>query len=142
MSKGIRILIVMVVLVCLGRGAFATTVYWTDKSDNTIRRLDLNGGPIEPLIIPADGLGEARGIALDTFAGKMYWADNTNGKIQRANLDGSNIQDLVTDLTSLGDVELDLTAKKIYWTNVVSKLKTTQPLCGHEVDPRSRKRIQ
>jgi glucose/arabinose dehydrogenase len=51
----------------------------------------------------------------------MYWADAGADKIQRANLDGSGIENLVT--TGIGNpfgIALDLSAGKIYWTDVVS----------------------
>jgi hypothetical protein len=38
-----------------------------------------------------------------------------NGKIVRCNTDGSDVEDVVTDVVGVGDIELDLVNRKIYW---------------------------
>ena len=70
-------------------------MYWTDARARKIQRANLDGSNVEDLVT---GLGEPRGIALDSALGKMYWTDNFTDRIQSANLDGSNVQDVVTGL--------------------------------------------
>ncbi|MDP6545674.1 MAG: PEP-CTERM sorting domain-containing protein [Phycisphaerae bacterium] len=105
----------LLIVVCAGRRtAIADYVYWTDKKTNIIYRGNRDGsGPHTVLV---SGLGQARGLGLDIAGGKMYWSDADTGKIQRANLNGSDVEDLVTGLPFLGDVELDLAAEKVYWS--------------------------
>ena len=62
---------------------------------------------------------------MDVAGGKIYWTnDNYSGdgdgdKIQCANLDGTNVQDIVTEeLSYLNGIALDVTRKKIYWTQL------------------------
>ena len=82
-------------------------LYWTDASENTIKRSNLNGS--SPEVVVSAGLVAPDGIALDLAEGKIYWADAGTGKIQRANLNGSSVEDLVTDLVSPSGLALLLT---------------------------------
>lgn len=100
---------------------FAGEIYWTDRDGRTIRRGDMDGsGAAEILLTGADGLSEPRGLGLDVAGGKMYFADAGNGTIRRANLDGSQIHPLITGRPFLGDLELDVDAGKMYWTEIFS----------------------
>ena len=90
-------------------------VYWSDIDADKIQRATLDGSTIQDLVTMVRSFG----ITLDVQGGKMYWTnDFSGGKIQRANLDGSNIEDLVTTgLMDLADIELDIAAGKMYWTD-------------------------
>jgi V8-like Glu-specific endopeptidase/uncharacterized protein YjbI with pentapeptide repeats len=90
-------------------------VYWSDVGMDKIQRASLDGSNIQDLVRRV----KAYGITVDVQGGKMYWTnDFGGGKIQRGNLDGSNIEDLVTTgLIDLADIELDIAAGKMYWTD-------------------------
>ena len=102
-------------------------MYWTDRdklsvSDpearSSIHRANLDGTNIETLVLGGNSIKEH--IALDTSGGKIYWTDWGNfsdDKIQRANLDGSNVEDLVTGLNNPRGIALDVSQRKMYWTN-------------------------
>lgn len=94
-------------------------VYWADFDAGTIRRAGLNGLNIETLVT---GLAEPFGVAVDPVGGKVYWGETDNGfrKIQRANLDGSGVEAIVPVLDRRPvDLQLDVPAGKIYWSNYV-----------------------
>ena len=82
-------------------------MYWTDSSDQYVRRANLDGTGMETLVSGTAGTG----IALDLINRKMYW-DNIDplipGKIQRANLDGSGVEDVITDLSLPAGIALDI----------------------------------
>ena len=100
----------------------ADKMYWSDRGQNTIMRADLDGSNYEILV---EGLGQARGVAVDHENGMLYWADNGADKIQRGMIDGSNVQDLVSDdlvppedqLAFPAGVALDVPGGKVYWAD-------------------------
>jgi hypothetical protein len=47
----------------------------------------------------------------------MYWTDIATHSISCANLDGSDTDTLVTGLETPTTINLDLAARKMYWTN-------------------------
>ena len=47
----------------------------------------------------------------------IYWADHRAGKIQRANLDGTNLQDIITRFDHPKAIILDMTGRKMYWSD-------------------------
>ena len=88
-------------------------VYWTESRAYTIYRSNLDGSAPESVVAGLPGLA---GIAIDAAAGKLYWADSRSLKIQRANLDGTGVEDLLATGPSVPkDLQLDITAGKIYW---------------------------
>ncbi|UCG49407.1 MAG: lamin tail domain-containing protein [Phycisphaerales bacterium] len=96
---------------------FVKTVYWTDKNIGRISRVNYNGGGVETLLTPLNGLVEPRGLAIDIAAGKMYWADTLTNAIYSADMDGSNIVELVDGLSAPADIALDAGNGWLYWSN-------------------------
>ena len=110
-------IMIRVVLVCsacfaLGSNTAAQMIYWTDGTDNTIRRATFDGDIITTLI--SKGLDRPDGIAIDPVALKMYWAEQ-GGRIQRADLDGTNVELLINSSGTPRDVAMDLEGQKLYW---------------------------
>ena len=48
--------------------------------------------------------------------GFVYWVEYGRNKIQRANLDGTHIQDIFTTLGTVPDLAVDVTGRRLYWT--------------------------
>lgn len=93
----------------------ASSIYWTDNSNNTIKRSDLDGSNVENLVNSSGGVS---GIALDATNSKMYWMEFLSGKVRRANLDGSSVEDVVTTGITQGfAVALDVSAGKVYYAD-------------------------
>jgi low density lipoprotein receptor-related protein 5/6 len=96
----------------------AGKIYWSDRSDNDIKRADLSGDNEEIIV---SGLNTPRGIALDVNASKIYWVDSGTEKIQRANTSVAatpeDLIDLSSEATTLESIALDIGANKMYWVD-------------------------
>ena len=62
-----------------------TKMYWTEQQASVIKRANVDGTSIEPLVT---GASSASGLSLDG-SGKLYWTQTSGGLIKRANLDGN-----------------------------------------------------
>jgi hypothetical protein len=143
-------------------------LYWSDREGMRVMRANLDGSHLETLIEAARG-DEARldarnwcvGIAVDTERGKIYWTqkggDNANlGVIRRANVDipqgetaanRSDIEVLFAGLPEPIDLDLDLSARTMYWTdrgdpprgNTVNRAPMDPP---PGFDPKNRKDLE
>lgn len=116
----------------------ARKLYWSDREGMRVMRANLDGSNIETLIETGTTVDERRdqrnwcvGVAIDPDRGHLYWtqkgADDANqGRILRANLDlpkgetaarRTDIETLFSDLPEPIDLDLDLVARQIYWTD-------------------------
>jgi len=113
-------------------------LYWSDREGMRVMRANLDGSHVETLVETGHG-DEARkdarnwcvGIAVDTARGKIYWTqkggDNANvGVIRRADIEipkgqtaatRSDIELLFAGLPEPIDLDLDLSARMMYWTD-------------------------
>ena len=120
--------------------AVNSRIYWTDGM--SVRRSNLDGTHIRVLAAGGDALfGGTYGIALDVAGGKVYWTDRgTSGigeSIWRADLDGANAEPLLAGIgvsRDLGDLDLDLVNRKMYWTKPASHMILRANLDGTAVD--------
>jgi hypothetical protein len=116
----------------------AGKLYWSDREGMAIRRCNPDGSGLETIVTTGDPEAnkgdQARwcvGIALDPGRGHVYWTqkggDNAGqGVIRRAGMKmpaeatASNRRDIETLFSGLPepiDLDLDLTSRKIYWTD-------------------------
>jgi DNA-binding beta-propeller fold protein YncE len=113
-------------------------LYWSDREGMRVMRADIDGSHLETLVETGHG-EEARrdarnwcvGIAVDAVRGKIYWTqkggNNANlGAIRRANIEiprgqtaanRSDIELLFDGLPEPIDLDLDLDARLMYWTD-------------------------
>ncbi len=90
-------------------------VYWTEFSNNRLRRADLDGTNMEDIVINTQN---PSGLGLDLTNGKVYWGMYNSGTIRRANLDGTNQEDVITSgLLQPWTVKVDEVNSKIYYTD-------------------------
>lgn len=61
-------------------------LYWSDKLNRTIKRIDLQSGKIESVI---SEVGDCEGIAIEWVNKYIYWTDKENNRIEMARVDGS-----------------------------------------------------
>jgi hypothetical protein len=94
--------------------ASSDRIYWSDVTDQAIKRSDINGAGVQTLV---QGQAHPRSLAIDASAGHIYWIALGGGFIRRANLDGSGVVDLVAVSGNAGGVAVDRVAAKIYWTD-------------------------
>jgi hypothetical protein len=113
-------------------------LYWSDREGMRVMRSGLDGSEIETLVETGQGDADRRdarnwcvGIAVDVERGHIYWTqkgpDNAGqGRILRANIempkgqsavDRTDIEVLFDGLPEPVDLELDLKARVIYWTD-------------------------
>ena len=112
MTNMMRVVLASSACFALGSQSAAQRIYWTDGTDNTIRRATFDGDDATTLI--STGLDRPDGIAIDPVGLKMYWAEQ-GGRIQRADLDGTDIELLVNAGGTPRDVALDLPNRHLYW---------------------------
>ncbi|MDE0481577.1 MAG: hypothetical protein OXI67_03250 [Candidatus Poribacteria bacterium] len=119
-------------------------MYWTDRTAEKIQRSNLDGTNIE-VIVKKDTLTISPNcIALDVKSNKIYWGNWRRDIIQRANLDGSDVESLpikerilpqnflIHQFVSAQNIELDLKARKLYWTDVFGKKIASANLDGSD----------
>src|SRR6476661_6331421 len=113
-------------------------LYWCDREGMRVMRANLDGSQVETLVETGRGDKDSRdqtrwcvGITTDPKFGKVYWTqkgpDNAGlGRIFRANIDipkgesatnRSDIEVLFAGLPEPIDLELDLEARVLYWTD-------------------------
>lgn len=135
-------------------------LYWSDREGMAIQRCNLDGSQIETIVrtgSPRQDKGnQARwcvGIALDPARGHVYWTqkggDNAGeGVIRRASMrmpagaTATNRADIITLFSRLPepiDLDLDLKARQIYWTDRGDNTVSRAPLdIGNDYDPARR----
>jgi DNA-binding beta-propeller fold protein YncE len=113
-------------------------LYWSDREGMRVQRVNFDGTGLETLVEIATG-DEARlnaanwavGVAIDVDRGHLYWTqkggDNEGvGSIRRAGIDipagqtaanRTDIEVLFSELPEPIDLDLDLAARHIYWTD-------------------------
>ncbi|MBZ0268105.1 DUF5050 domain-containing protein [bacterium] len=95
--------------------AFDHKVYWSDLTNDRIRRSNLDGSAVETVLT---GVPSPQGIALDPATNKMYWSDPALDVIRRSDLDGTNVEDVVTSgLDYARDLDVDWVGDKVYWVD-------------------------
>jgi DNA-binding beta-propeller fold protein YncE len=118
--------------------AMGRKLYWGDREGMRVMRCDLDGSNVETLVQTGQGddhrSDQTRwcvGVAVDPAGGHLYWTqkgpnDAGLGKILRAGVDvpagdtpadRSDIEVLFKGLPEPIDLELDLAARMLYWTD-------------------------
>jgi DNA-binding beta-propeller fold protein YncE len=113
-------------------------LYWGDREGMRVMRCNLDGSNVETLVQTGQGDADRSdqtrwcvGVAVDPAGGHLYWTqkgpnDAGLGKILRAGLDvpaydtpadRSDIEVLFQGLPEPIDLELDLAARMLYWTD-------------------------
>jgi hypothetical protein len=124
-------------------------MYWSDREGMRVMRADLDGSNIEVLVTTgqtdADRMDNSRwcvGIALDLARGYFYWsqkgpANGHVGTLRRARLampagqtsvTRTDIEILYDLLPEPIDIDLDLTAGYIYWTDRADNTVSRAPI--------------
>lgn len=115
----------------VGSPSAVQRIYWTDGTDNAIRRATFDGDDSTTLI--STGLVRPDGIAIDPVGLKMYWAEQ-GGRIQRADLDGTSIELLVNAGGTPRDVALDLPRQHLYWIEAIGGRIRRSDLNGGNIE--------
>ena len=118
--------------------AAARKLYWGDREGMRVMRCDLDGSNVETLVQTGRGADDRRdqtrwcvGVTVDPVGGHLYWtqkgpSDAGLGKVLRAGIDvpagdtpadRSDIEVLFKGLPEPIDLELDLAARMLYWTD-------------------------
>ena len=112
------------------------TVYWSNYSDNTIRRAPLSGGGTpDTLYDSAQGVNGPLGLALDPAAGRIYWSNYGDDTIRGAPLSGGGNAQQLYDSADGVSVPVGLAihpaAGLIYWSDGADEGKIKRaPLDG------------
>jgi DNA-binding beta-propeller fold protein YncE len=118
--------------------AVGRKLYWGDREGMRVMRCDLDGSNVETLVQTGQGDDDRRdqtrwcvGVAVDPAGEHLYWtqkgpSDAGLGKVLRAGIDvpasdtpadRSDIEVLFKGLPEPIDLELDLAARMLYWTD-------------------------
>ncbi|XP_030743400.1 low-density lipoprotein receptor-related protein 5 [Echinops telfairi] len=94
------------------------TVYWTDVSDEAIKKTLLNhtGAAMQTVVI--SGLVSPDGLACDWVGKKLYWTDSEANRVEVADLNGTSRKVLFwQDLDQPRAIALDPAHGYMYWTD-------------------------
>jgi DNA-binding beta-propeller fold protein YncE len=118
--------------------AVGSKLYWGDREGMRVMRCGLDGSNVETLVQTGQGEDDRRdqtrwcvGIAVDPAGGQFYWtqkgpSNGGLGKILRAGIempeddtaaDRADVEVLFDRLPEPIDLELDLAARTLYWTD-------------------------
>ncbi len=109
-------------------------IYWSDLLTGSIQRAGPDGSGLEIVI---GGLKSPRGVLLR--GNRLYWADpgwenRRAGMIQSAKQDGSDRETIVRGNLNPDQLALDLTHRKIYWTESGRSLIRRADLDGTDIE--------
>jgi DNA-binding beta-propeller fold protein YncE len=113
-------------------------IYWTNQSNKTISRADLNGNNVE--IIRNDLGGVAgRGIVdldINLNEQKIYWTELSERNVLRMDLDGSNVEIIVSLPVGCQPtgIVVDPGTGKIYWSDFTMKKISRCNLDGSNIE--------
>jgi len=140
-------------------------MYWSDREGMRVMRANLDGSNVEALVTTgqtdADRMDESRwcvGVALDLAGGYIYWsqkgpADGGVGSLRRAHLEipggqtsvnRTDIEVLYDKLPEPIDIDVDLGAGSIYWTDRADNTLSRAPIeipAGSTADTRTDRQI-
>lgn len=77
--------------------------------------LTINGVGTTTETINLNGFGS--GLAIDKVNNMLYYGDDDNLQIKRVKTDGSDPEVLFDGLSAVGNIAIDVTGGKVYWTN-------------------------
>lgn len=114
-----------------------TSVFAQDKiyftQAQSLKKMNLDASGVETL--HTTGVYNLTALALDLTGGKMYFVRYESGDmIQRANLDGSSVETIVTGRNLVLSIELDITAGKMYWTDIGNDIIQRSNLDGSVIE--------
>ncbi len=104
-------------------------MYWTEPTGARISRADLDGSNVETVFIAETPF--PTGLAIDPAGGLVYWTDPVNGFVARTQIGMGGFDVLIAGLFDVVDVEVDLDAKVMFFTEPgPSRIQRTDLLGG------------
>lgn len=99
-----------------GMAVDATSVYWLNASDRTLKKVGINGGTATTLAtdlsaLPSLGLG-GNSVAVDSAS--VYWTDFGSGTVNKVSITGETSQTLAFGVAP-GGIAID--ALNVYWAD-------------------------
>ncbi len=91
-------------------------LYWTEFTEGTINRIDLDGSAIPQTIV--NGLNGPVGLAVDYSGGKLYWAEANGNTISRSNLNGFAKTIILSSLATPNYLTIDTAGGFVYWSEI------------------------
>jgi hypothetical protein len=87
-------------------------MYWSEWLGGRIRRANLNGTIVEPLL---EGISVGT-VGFDSKRGKLYWTEPFLGRIRRANGDGSAAEVVVSGVSYPWALQVNMEDGKLFWS--------------------------
>ncbi|KAG8187374.1 hypothetical protein JTE90_016920 [Oedothorax gibbosus] len=92
------------------------TIYWSDITNDTISRSNINGS--DQQVVIRNTLESPDGLAIDWVTRKLYWTDSGTHRIEVASLSGHMRTILIWEkLGKPRDIVVDPTTGFMYWTD-------------------------
>lgn len=100
-------------------------IYWTDRTNEEVRRADLDGNNMESLAPGNDIIGSIR---VDQYNNKIYWSDNENGQIMTYDIETEMASVFRGGIDGLSQIELKIDPPPVenaptvdlYWGDYIS----------------------
>lgn len=109
--------------------AAGTVVYWIDRWDKTIYRLDTQGNAVpEPVLVT---LTTPYMLKIDPAAQKLYWFEEPT--IMRANVDGTGVEPIITIEGFIQDFAISPDAEKVFWLDLMTESIMSANMDGSNV---------
>lgn len=96
--------------------AVARHLYWTEFTQGTIKRINLDGVTTPQTIV--SGLNGPVGLAVDGTGGKLYWAEANANTISQSLLNGFAKVVILSSLATPNYLTIDTTGGFVYWTEI------------------------
>jgi hypothetical protein len=116
----------------LALDAVARHLYWTEFTEGTIKRIDLDGSATAQIIV--SGLNGPVGLAVDYNGGNMYWTEANANTISRSTLNGFAKTVILSSLATPNYLSVDTAGGFVYWTEISTPRIRKATVAGNSVE--------
>ncbi|MDP1675817.1 MAG: T9SS type A sorting domain-containing protein [Bacteroidota bacterium] len=107
-------------------------LYWTEFTEGTIKRIDLDDSAAPQIIV--SGLNGPVGLAVDHSGGNIYWTEANANTISRSPLNGFVKVVILSSLATPNYLTVDTAGGFVYWTEISTPRIRKATVAGNSVE--------